>query len=83
VQQWVHDFAGWKVTRHGKHRLERAVEDYVGMEMRCSHRTAQCPKCGKDTYEPEMAEYLSVVKCPWCGARFKNGKVIKEKIQKG
>lgn len=27
VQQWVHDFAGWKVTRHASNRLERAVKE--------------------------------------------------------
>lgn len=48
------------------------------MEMRCSHRTAECPKCGKDTYYHEMEAWFSVVTCPWCGTQFKRNKVVKK-----
>lgn len=50
----------------------------IKMEMRCSHRTSACPKCKKDTYIPEIKEYFSVVVCPWCGSKFKEGRIVKE-----
>lgn len=34
------------------------------------HRTADCPACGKDSWQSEQAAYFTVVKCTWCGALF-------------
>lgn len=36
-----------------------------------SHHTAECPNCGKDTYEPEIKAFFGVAQCPWCGKYFK------------
>lgn len=49
------------------------------MEMIMSHQTAICPKYKKDSFQLEYKSIFSRVTCIWCGTKFKNGKIIKEK----
>jgi len=38
--------------------------------MQNCHSTAQCPACGKDSYQSEYTAFLKVVTCTWCGSSF-------------
>lgn len=53
------------------------------MYMVCEHRTAPCPACKKDSWQSDWEATFSVVRCIWCGAKFKNGKVVKNGNKNG
>ena len=38
------------------------------------HQTAQCPWCGRDSYEADSVAWFSTAKCMWCKCEFKYDK---------